>query len=115
MVQPSLSSLRRKLQIILALVPDVMQRCDFYENFSYTVETFKRQLEPLVALALLGNWGRAAVAEAISVAPKRAMFLGQLKEALRVKPPVAKLTPYIPCLTSVARNLRFLRRAVHHD
>ena len=75
------------LQIMLALLTDVMQRCDFYENFSYTVETFKRQLEPLVALALLGNWGKAAVAEAISVAPKRAMFLGQLKEALRVRPP----------------------------
>jgi hypothetical protein len=72
---------------MLALLPDVMQRCDFYENFSYTVETFTRQLEPLVALALLGNWGKAAVAVAISVAPKRAMFLGQLKEALRVKPP----------------------------
>lgn len=75
------------LQSMLALMPDVMQRCDFYENFSYTVETFKRQLEPVGALALLGNWGKAAVAEAISVQAKRRMFLGQLKEALRVRPP----------------------------
>jgi len=76
------------LQMMLALLPDVMQRCDFHENFSYDVETFKRQLEPVAALALLGNWGKTAVAEAISIKPKREMLLGQLKEALKVRPPV---------------------------
>ncbi len=75
------------LQIMLALLPDVMKRCDFFESFSYTYETFKRQMEPLSAFALLGNWGKTAVAEPISVKPKREMFLGQLKEALRVRPP----------------------------
>jgi DGQHR domain-containing protein len=75
------------LQIMLSLLPDVMARCDFYENFTYNVQTFKRQLEPLVALALLGNWSKSTVEGSISVKPRRAMFLGQLKEALRVKPP----------------------------
>src|SRR5438093_4812643 len=32
------------LQIMLALLPDAMQRCDFFEQFSYTKETFERQL-----------------------------------------------------------------------
>jgi DGQHR domain-containing protein len=77
------------LQIMLAILPDVMKRCDFYENFSYNLETFKRQLEPVGALALLGNWGKSVVAEAISVRPKRAMFLGNLKQALQVRPPTS--------------------------
>jgi DGQHR domain-containing protein len=76
------------LQMMLALLPDVMQRCDFHESFTYNLETFKRQLEPVAGLALLGNWGKTSVAEAISVKPKREMLLGQLKEALRVRPPV---------------------------
>ena len=54
----------------------------------YNLETFKRQLEPVAGLALLGNWGKTAVAEAISVKPKREMLLGQLKVALKVRPPV---------------------------
>jgi DGQHR domain-containing protein len=32
------------LQITISLLPDVMQRCDFYEGFTYNVQTFKRQL-----------------------------------------------------------------------
>jgi hypothetical protein len=75
------------LQMMLALVPDVLQRCDFHENFGYDLETFKRQLEPVAGLAFLGNWGKSAVEEAISVKPKREMLLGQLKEALKVRPP----------------------------
>jgi hypothetical protein len=76
------------LQMMLALLPDVMQRCDFHENFGYNLESFRRQLEPVAGLALLGNWRKSAVAEAISVKPKREMLLGQLKEALKVRPPV---------------------------
>lgn len=75
------------LQITISLLSDVMSRCDFYENFTYNTQTFKRQLEPLVALALLGNWSKPTVEESISVRPKREMFLGQLKEALKVRPP----------------------------
>jgi DGQHR domain-containing protein len=77
------------LQITVALLPDLMQRCDFYEGFSYTYDTFKTQLEPLRDLALLGQWRKAAVDEALSTKPKRQMFLGQIREALRVKPPSA--------------------------
>lgn len=75
------------LQIMTSLLPEVMSRCDFYEGFTYNLTTFKRQLEPLVALALLGNWSKTVVEESISVKPKREMFLGQLKGALKVKPP----------------------------
>lgn len=75
------------LQIMISLLPDIMQRCDFYESFTYNTTTFSRQLEPLGSLALLGDWAKSAVEDSISVAPRRAMFLGQLKEALRVRPP----------------------------
>jgi DGQHR domain-containing protein len=75
------------LQIMISLLPDVMARCDFHESFTYNVQTFKRQLEPLASLALLGDWSKATVEGSISVKPRRAMFLGQLKEALKVKPP----------------------------
>jgi hypothetical protein len=75
------------LQMMVALLPDVMQRCDFYESFGYNVETFKRQLEPIGGLALLDSWRKSAVEEAISINSKRIMLLGQLKEALRVRPP----------------------------
>jgi len=77
------------LQIMISLLPDIMQRCDFYESFTYNATTFGRQLEPLVSLALLGDWAKSAVEDSISVAPRRKMFFGQLKEALRVKPPSA--------------------------
>jgi DGQHR domain-containing protein len=75
------------LQITISLLPDVMQRCDFYEGFSYTHDTFKRQLEPLVDIALLNQWRKSSVEDMISTKPKREMFLGQLRAALRVKPP----------------------------
>ena len=81
LLQPS------SLQITVALLPDVMQRCDFYEGFSYNDETFGRQLRPLVEIALINDWRRSSVDEALSTAPKREMFLGQLREALKVKPP----------------------------
>jgi len=75
------------LQMIFALLPDVMQRCDFYEGFNYSVATFERQLGPLADTALLSGWKRAAVEIAISTQSKRAMFLGQLKEVLKLKAP----------------------------
>lgn len=81
LLQPS------SLQITIALLPDVMQRCDFYEGFLYTQETFKRQLKPLSELALLNNWNKASVDEPLSTAPKREKFLGFLREALRLKAP----------------------------
>ena len=74
------------LQITFGLLPDTMQRCNFYENFSYTVETFNRQLEPLSEIALLNNWRKSSVDEALSTKPKREMFFGQLKAVLKVKP-----------------------------
>ena len=64
-----------------------MQRYDFYEGFNYSVSTFERQLGPLVETALLSGWKRSAVDIAISVQSKRVMFLGQLKEALKLKAP----------------------------
>ncbi|HVA48204.1 MAG TPA: DGQHR domain-containing protein [Pirellulales bacterium] len=75
------------LQLALSLVPDAMQRCDFYESFSYTADTFERQIAPLADAAILGDWKKAAVEDAISTAAKRKNFLGQLKEALRLKAP----------------------------
>ena len=75
------------LQIILGLLPDAMQRCDFSEQFSYTSETFERQLKPLVESSLLGQWRKAAVEDALSTGAKRKLLLGQLKELMRVKPP----------------------------
>jgi DGQHR domain-containing protein len=74
------------LQIMLGLLPDAMQRCDFSEGFSYTKETFERQLRPLVESSLLGDWRKGAVEDAISTSAKRKLFLGQLKELLKVKP-----------------------------
>ena len=76
-------------QIAVGLLPDLMSRCDHYEGFSYTCETFTRQLEPLKESALLNHWRKTAVDEALSTKPKRQMFLGQLKEALKVRPPSA--------------------------
>ena len=81
LLQPS------SLQITIGLLPDVMRRCDFYEGFSYTYEIFKRQLEPLTEIALLNQWKKSSVDEALSTKPKREMFLGQLRAALKVKPP----------------------------
>jgi hypothetical protein len=75
------------LQIVFSLLPDVMQRCDFYEGFNYTVNTFERQLGPLADTALLSGWKRSAVEDAISTQSRRLMFLGQLKEALKLKAP----------------------------
>ena len=77
------------LQIMLSLLPDAMQRCDFSEGFAYTKETFERQLRPLTESSLLGDWRKAAVEDAISVSAKRKLFLGQLKELLRLKPPTS--------------------------
>lgn len=80
LLQPS------SLQITIGLLPDVMQRCDFYEGFSYNSETLKRQLESLAEMALLNQWRRSSVDEALSTQAKRGMFLGQLRENLRVRP-----------------------------
>ncbi len=76
------------IQIVFGLLPDLMQRCDFYEGFNYNVTTFERQLGPLTDTALLGGWKRSAVETAISTQSRRLMFLGQLKEALKLKAPV---------------------------
>jgi DGQHR domain-containing protein len=75
------------LQIVFSLLPDIIQRCDFNEGFTYNVSTFERQLVPLADAALLSGWKRSAVEIAISTQSKRAMFLGQLKEVLRLKAP----------------------------
>jgi hypothetical protein len=75
------------LQITLSLLPDVMQRCDFHEGFTYTLDTFKHQIEPLVDAAILGNWSKTIIEDSISTKPKRDMFLGQLKAALKIRAP----------------------------
>lgn len=75
------------LQLVIGLLPDVVSRCDFMEGFSYTAETLGRQLQPLVESAFVGGWKRSVVEEALSTAPKRKAFMGQLKELLRVKSP----------------------------
>lgn len=77
------------LQIMLSLLPDAMQRCDFLEQFSYTADTFEQQLKPLVDSSLLGSWRKAAVEDPLSTQAKRKLLLGQLKELMKVKPPVA--------------------------
>lgn len=77
------------LQMVIGLLPDVILRCDFSEGFSYTTETFKRQLEPLGDAALIGEWKRSVVDDYLSTSVKRKMFMGQLKELLKVKPPGA--------------------------
>jgi hypothetical protein len=58
-------------------------------SISYTVSTFERQMGPLAETALLSGWKRSAVEDALSTQSSRAMFLGQLKEALKVKAPVS--------------------------
>jgi len=74
------------LLIMMALLPDVLQRCcDFHESFPYDLETFKRQLEPVAGLILLGNWRKSTLA--IFKKSDRKKLVGQLKEALRVRPP----------------------------
>ena len=75
------------LQMMLALLPDVMKRCEFHDSFTYNFDTFKRQLAPLEHLVILGGWAKASVEDAIAVENKRKMFLGQLREALRIRPP----------------------------
>ena len=77
------------LQIMLSLLPDAMQRCDFTEHFSYTDETFERQLKPLVDSSLLGSWRKTAVEDPLSTGAKRKLLLGQLKELMKVRPPSA--------------------------
>jgi len=65
----------------------LVQRCDFYEGFKYNVNSFGRQLGPLADAALLSGWKRSAAEIAISTQNKRMMFLGQLREALKLKAP----------------------------
>jgi len=62
------------IQIVFSLLPDVMQRCDFYEGFNYNVTSFERQLGPLVDTALLSGWKRSAVETAISTQSRRVIF-----------------------------------------
>lgn len=81
------------LQIMLSILPDAMSRCDFSEQFNYTAETFERQLKPLVDSSLLGSWRRAAVEDPLSTQAKRKLLLGQLKELMKVKPPVTGTVP----------------------
>jgi DGQHR domain-containing protein len=75
------------LQIMLGLLPDAMQRCDFSEQFTYTKETFERQLKPLTESSLLGQWRKISVENALSTQGRRKLLLGQLKELMKVKPP----------------------------
>ncbi|MGC2661125.1 MAG: DGQHR domain-containing protein [Bryobacteraceae bacterium] len=76
------------LQIMLSILPDAMQRCDFLEQFNYTAASFERQLKPLVESSLLGSWRKAAVEDPLSTQAKRKLLLGQLKEIMKVKPPI---------------------------
>jgi hypothetical protein len=69
------------IQIVFSLLPDVMQRCDFYEGFNYNVTTFERQLGPLVDTALRGGWKRSAIEDAISNQSRRLMFLIRQKNS----------------------------------
>jgi DGQHR domain-containing protein len=73
------------IQMMLELLPDVMTRCDFLEGFTYTAATFKKQLAPLADSALLAGWKKNAIEDALSTAAKRKMFLGELKQILKVK------------------------------
>lgn len=75
------------LQIMIALLPDVMNRCDFYEGFTYNKKTFEAQLEPLKNLTILGGWSKSSVEESISVKPRREALLGELRGALKVTAP----------------------------
>jgi DGQHR domain-containing protein len=74
------------LQITFGLLHNVMQRCDFYEGFTYNLETFSRQIKPLSESAVLNNWRKSSVDDPLSTKPKREMFFGQLKAVLAVKP-----------------------------
>jgi hypothetical protein len=62
------------LRITFSLLPNVMQRCDFYEGFSYTLETFNRQLEPLSEIALLNSWRKTSVEDALSTQSRKAVW-----------------------------------------
>lgn len=77
------------LQMIMGILPDIILRCDFTEGFSYTAETFERQLAPLADAAIVGQWKRTVVDDALSTSGKRKLFMGQLKELLKVRPPGA--------------------------
>lgn len=83
------------LQIMLSILPDAMQRCDFLEQFNYTAETFERQLKPLVDSSLLGSWRKAAVEDPLSTQAKRKLLLGQLKELMKVRPPSVAPAPAV--------------------
>jgi hypothetical protein len=72
---------------MLSLLAEAILRCNFFEQFNYTYETFQRQLKPLSDSSLLGTWRRAAVEDVISTQAKRKLLFGQLKELLMVKPP----------------------------
>jgi len=78
---------RLGFKIMLGLLPDAMQRCDFSEQFTYTKETFERQLKPLTESSLLGQWRKISVENALSTQGRRKLLLGQLKELMKVKPP----------------------------
>lgn len=75
------------LQILLSLLPDIMQRCDFQEGFSYNVDTFSRQIGPLADAALINKWKRSAVDPHLKTGKDRTKLYGQLKELLKIKPP----------------------------
>jgi DGQHR domain-containing protein len=75
------------LQLVIGLLPDLLNRCDFSEGFNYTAETFKRQLEPLAESTIVGGWKRSSVDDFLSTTGKRKLFMGQLKELLKVRPP----------------------------
>ncbi len=75
------------LQMVIGLLPDVMALCNFSEGFTYTTETFTRQLQPLADSAMVDGWRRVAVDDPLSTAGRRKLFMGQLKEVLRVKAP----------------------------
>ncbi|MFL6390058.1 MAG: DGQHR domain-containing protein [Terriglobales bacterium] len=77
------------LQIMLSILPDAMQRCDFFEQFNYTADTFERQLKALADSSLIGAWRKTAVEDALSTQAKRKLLLGQLKELLKIKPMAA--------------------------
>ncbi len=76
------------IRISLALLPDIMLRCNFYESFSYNVETLSRQMTMLGDMALLGKWNRQVVAPHIAVAATRLAFLNQIKNRLTVRPTI---------------------------
>ena len=78
------------IQISLALLSDIMLRCDFYEAFNYNVETLVRQMSMLADMALLGKWQRKIVEPHIAVSARRLAFLKQIKQNLKVQPNVQR-------------------------